>query len=454
VFRFEMGSGASSPEPSRTLERRVSTISASPSATVITSSATPQKKPLACTVMTVRTNNKVGFMSSVPGAEDKVVVEMVDRAEGSSRYMLQVGDLTSTLTHIFPSLLEAQEMSIAQLLAPRVCYAVPQNFSFGPIGGHASAVRSVACSADGGQYVVTLAGRDQCSMYDSKSGAMILSVTHPCAVLTCSMSRTDAKFFATNTMESITMWDTNNGKRLREISFQESTIVVVSEESDAVVAASSIDNAIHVWDPKTCEQIATFGHHQSAVVSLAVSHKGQLVVSGGVDGELFVWYLTSGELRHKLAFHSSAVFSASFSLDGQRLCSIDRDNLVVWDLFTGTLVLVRSAEGAVQLGRASSTVNNGDVRFTTCCFCAANLVVVATNFRQLLILDPNTAAEILSLSTKGIVTSSGGSWNGDILIFGDNLGNMYKLQLSFGAKHVVTFNLNSKPAVREKGKMD
>lgn len=433
----------------------MSTVSASPSATVMTSSATPIRKPLSCSVLSVSVNAKVSFSSSVPGADDKVTLNQTGSTENKDtrKVFVEVGDLSSLTTRVFPTLDEAQEMSITQLSASRVPFGVPTNFEFVSVGGHASAIRAIACSADGSQYGVTVAGKSFCTLHDVNPFSLILNIQARCEVTCCCVSR-DSKFIATTTSESIILWDLNNGKRLREVPFShETSLCGVTEESDLLIAALP-DGAVRVWDAKSCDQLSNFTRHTVTVTALSVSRKNQQVASGCLKGSLFVWNLQSGETKFELNFHTAPIIGTSFSRDGLRLSSLDRENVAVWDTFTGTLVMSRSIRASKMFTTAAGLNDNFAPSFTTCCFGAANVLLCATSARQVVLMDPNIGSELLSLSTRGVVTATSISWNGDIILLGDNLGNVYKLQLFFSAKHVQFFNLTSRPPAKEKSKFD
>ena len=79
--------------------------------------------------------------------------------------------------------------------------------------------------------------------------------------------------------------------------------------------------------------------HEFTVWSLAITHDGQTVVSGGQDATIRFWDLASGREMHKFVGHDGPVYGLVIMSDGKRLVSIaDKDLAVkIWNLETKSL---------------------------------------------------------------------------------------------------------------------
>lgn len=343
-----------------------------------------------------------------------------------------------------------------KLFARRVPFALPTNYVFTSCGGQSGPIRCLSSSADGSQFAVAVAGQKHCFLVDGHSGKSIMSFRgHLDPILSCAHSR-DSKFLVTASADcTVILWDLNNGKKLREIpvSYQ-ANVCAVSDECD-VVATTSTEDFVHMWEAKSCDPLVNFQRHSASIFSLAFSRRGQLIASGSTNGEIFVWHHVTGDVRFLFAKHRTPVLAVSFSHDGQRLVSVDRESVRMWDLFTGHCVFCRDTKGKIIAGSEDveerDQISHDDtVRFTSCCFVAGNLVLCATTAKQILLLEPNTGTEILSIPTKGVVTSFATNWVADTVFVGDFLGNHHRLQLQFSARDVKAFNLNAKLVTKDK----
>lgn len=370
----------------------------------------------------------------------------------------------------------AGQHSTAELFSEHIQYAQPIDFRVRTCGGQPGPIRSLSCNADGSQFAAAVVGNKTCFIVDAATGRTTATIKgHLDPVLNCSQSR-DSKFLVTTSADcTVLLWDMNNGKRLREIpvNFQ-ANVCAVSDDSE-VVATTSTDDVVYLWDAKTCDQLFYFQRHTSPIFSIAFSRQGGLFASGGTNGELFVWMHHTGDVRYTFTKHRTSILAVSFSHDGRRLVSVDRECLRMWDMFTGYCVFTRDSRGIVSVGpegsdekggmshvSSTSLMANGydgssgssdpaaTVRYLSCAFIAGNLVAATLSTRQLLVIEPNTGKELLSIQTKGVVTAMCSSYNGDTLIVGDMHGNQYQVKLLFSLQDTRVFNLGARPATKEK----
>ncbi|MFB2893094.1 WD40 repeat domain-containing protein [Aerosakkonemataceae cyanobacterium BLCC-F50] len=88
--------------------------------------------------------------------------------------------------------------------------------------------------------------------------------------------------------------------------------------------------------------IHTLNGHSGKASSVAVSHDGSTLASGGDDNTIKLWHLGTGELLQTLNGNSGRVLAINVSPDGQILASShrtsDRSCIKIWQLQTGELI--------------------------------------------------------------------------------------------------------------------
>jgi eukaryotic-like serine/threonine-protein kinase len=111
--------------------------------------------------------------------------------------------------------------------------------------------------------------------------------------------------------------------------------VAFSHDGKRLVSGGTA-NTVEVWDAQTGLHTLTLKGHTGAVNSVAFSPDDKRQVSGSEDKTVKVWDAQTGQKILTLKGHTGAVTSVGFSPDGKRLVSGSRDKTVkVWDAQTG-----------------------------------------------------------------------------------------------------------------------
>jgi WD40 repeat protein len=102
----------------------------------------------------------------------------------------------------------------------------------------------------------------------------------------------------------------------------------------APLAASANEaRYVKLWDVSTGKDVATMFGHIKAVLSLAFSPDGRLLVSGDSGGTLFVWDPTARRMLSRLESDRGKVWGLGFTPDGKTLISSGVDRLIhLWDV--------------------------------------------------------------------------------------------------------------------------
>jgi hypothetical protein len=114
--------------------------------------------------------------------------------------------------------------------------------------------------------------------------------------------------------------------------------LLVSEESDELRHPS--DDA-RIVDRDKFNQLVSFVGHKGEVLSLAFSHDGRRLVSGGDDCMVRVWDLESMRQLFCLQGQRWVVTSVAFSPDGHRVVGSSSRETSAWDAATGVVLEVR-----------------------------------------------------------------------------------------------------------------
>jgi WD40 repeat protein len=155
------------------------------------------------------------------------------------------------------------------------------------------------------------------------------------------------------------------------------------------VVTGSDDGTVKVWNLENGEQEGTSMEHESEVYDLAVTRDGTRIISSDVDGNIKVWNVESHEIvkewidpdggidialspddrliavsdetvafytmegrqvNHPIEVGSYYVSALSFSPDGKKLACCTRDDIRVYDVASGTLILgpLRGHQGYVS----------------------------------------------------------------------------------------------------------
>jgi WD40 repeat protein/serine/threonine protein kinase len=121
-----------------------------------------------------------------------------------------------------------------------------------------------------------------------------------------------------------------------------------------------LDGYIATWDVDTGSVGRRFKNPSAAVVSLAVSRSGLLLVTGDSEGTVRLWDVGTGTMVRELKGHSSSVWAVEFSPDDQMLASSsgayhEPGVVILWRVSTGAQLEHFDAHRAGAFSLAFST---------------------------------------------------------------------------------------------------
>jgi RNA polymerase sigma factor (sigma-70 family) len=216
-----------------------------------------------------------------------------------------------------------------------------------PFGDAPDAGR-LAFSTDG-ELLAKLAPGNQktISIWDIRKGKKIRTIeggeSGSSAVRSIAFSPSD-KLLAFPRANGVCVWDVVANKELYQLDAGAKTpmgCVVFSLDSKLLIAAcnpynrSDPDHSIHLWDVTTGKEVGALKGHEDFVAALAMSPKGDLLVSSSWDRTIRFWDLARGKELGRCPGPSTARTPLSFSPDGRLLVSGEGPGVIrLWDTRT------------------------------------------------------------------------------------------------------------------------
>jgi WD40 repeat protein len=115
-----------------------------------------------------------------------------------------------------------------------------------------------------------------------------------------------------------------------------STVISVAFSPDGkMVASGSLDHTIKLWDVSTGTELGSLKGDYGQILSVAFSPDGKTLASSSANYTIKLWDVWTGTELHTLKL-SGLVQSVAFSPDGKTLASGSSDNLMLWDVSTGS----------------------------------------------------------------------------------------------------------------------
>lgn len=236
--------------------------------------------------------------------------------------------------------------------------------------GHIFWITSVAFSPDS-KRIVTGSHDATARVWDAQTGQETYILKgHTTFVHSVTFS-SDGKRIVTGSHDATAkVWEAQEDRETRTLKDHPYwvTSVAFSPDSKSIVTVSgnltltSRGNTVKVWDVATGEERLTLPE-QTGVVSVAFSHDGKRIVTGGRDKMARVWDAQTGQKLLTLTGHELGIWAVAFSPDGKRIVTGSGDafnpnfnpewlgkftTAKVWDAQTGReLLTLKGHQGDV-----------------------------------------------------------------------------------------------------------
>ncbi len=209
--------------------------------------------------------------------------------------------------------------------------------------GHKGNVNSLTVAADG-DTLVAAAGEPgspgEVRIWSIKEGKMLRLIEgHDDAIYSVALSP-DGKTLATGSYDQkIILWNMADGKPIRTLKGHNGAVFDLAFRPDGQVLASvSADRTAKLWNVATGQRLDTLTESVKDLHTVVFSPDGQRLAAGGVDNRIRVWQVspqakegTNPLLITRFA-HEGAILNLAWSADGKLLVSAADDRTVkLWN---------------------------------------------------------------------------------------------------------------------------
>lgn len=209
--------------------------------------------------------------------------------------------------------------------------------------GHAGNVNALALTADGSALAAAggqagVAG--EVRLWNVATGALIRTLVGHKDAIYCVAISPDGQTLATGSYDQkITLWDLKNGKPVRDLEGHNGAVFGLAFRPDGKVLASvSADRTLKLWEVATGKRLDTRPEPLKDQRCVAFSPDGTRVAAGGNDNRIRIWQVgpdavegTNPILIAQFA-HPGAVLAIAWSHDGKIVVSSADDGTVkLWD---------------------------------------------------------------------------------------------------------------------------
>lgn len=199
---------------------------------------------------------------------------------------------------------------------------------------HPDQVTCLALTPDGAKALTGGADR-QVRLWNLTSGAKERDYAGPAlAVQAVTMSRSGATIAAAAADKTVCLWNAADGKLLHKITLPVSARGVAFAADNQTIFAGLDDGTVKFLKVSDGKETRTLAAHKGAVTALALTPKGETLITAGVDGAVQLWALPSAMPRAKLVA-GAKLAALALSKDGTRLAAAGDKTVKIWALPEG-----------------------------------------------------------------------------------------------------------------------
>lgn len=221
----------------------------------------------------------------------------------------------------------------------------------GTLADHVDQVRAVAFSPDGRRLAAAggPSGRfGELKIWDLHASPPKPIVTvrgHSDAILGLAFSPDGATIATASYDKTVRLWSAADGKELGTLKEHSDAVYAVAFVSDVQLVSAAGDRTLKVWDVSSKVRLFTINDALDSVYAVAVHPSGTSIAAAGADRMIRTWTWNgdasaaaghTATLRASTFAHGDAVLRLAYSPDGSMLVSAGADGVIkIWD--AGTL---------------------------------------------------------------------------------------------------------------------
>ena len=284
--------------------------------------------------------------------------------------------------------------------------------------GHANRIRSLSFSPDG--KVLASTSGQAVWLWDMTTKEQIALLEGQTKDVTSITFSPNGKLLVSASGDgTVWVWDMATKQAIAQLEGHTDWVTSVSFSPDGrLLASASEDSTIRLWDVATKQEIAQFSQpgqntgatlrlwKTDAVLSVAFSPDGRLLVSASKDRTIRLWRVDTQKQIAQLQGHTNWVHPVVFSADGKLLASASRDNTArLWDVATKTQIA--ELKGHINWVRAVAFNSYGNLLASASEDKTVRLWDVATKTQIAQLEGHSTWATCVAFSPDGKFLASG-----------------------------------------------
>jgi WD40 repeat protein len=202
-------------------------------------------------------------------------------------------------------------------------------------------ISRVAWSPDGQQVSICSDGMEVIKVWDSFSGEEVFVFPQQVACNHIAWSPSGDRIVTGFDDGTVTIWDATSGEELLTFATDIDQIFTTLWSPDGKQLAITFyyEDVMGLWDAGTGEQLLIFSEHEAGVTYATWSPGGIRILSTADGGQAFIWDASSGEILMKIfpKDYNLEITSGTWSQDGQRVYLQSNDGMIhIFDVESGT----------------------------------------------------------------------------------------------------------------------